>query len=184
MRSIKNLRHKTCYIPKCSRTGKERNFAIISFQIKEELDKACTLSARYNNFRLTWSKSRKHHIEILCDKEIKFSQRSNKYLQESIWENATTSPSTDNNKRSKVSISNKEHKYTRENNSTSLMDSSSTSRSSSYMCSADPSGSKEGYKINTRQHKSKGREIMDYNNQKANTMDKVIAMMTRIVTRL
>ena len=183
MHSIKNLRPKTCYIPKCSRTGKERNFAIISFQTKEELDKACTLSARYNNFRLTWSKSRKHHIEILCNKETKFSQ-NNKYLQESIWENASTSSSTDNNKRSKVSRSNKEHKYTRGNNNTSLMDSSSTSRSSSYMCSAGPSGSKEGYKIITSQHKGKGKEIIDYNVQEANTMDKVIAMMTRIATRL
>src|SRR5438552_15869138 len=113
MQSIKNLRSKTCYIPKCSRIGKKKNFAIISFQTKEELDKTCTLSARYNNFRLTWSKSRKYHIEILCDKEIKFSQRSNKYLQESIWENTSTLPSTDNNKWSKVSRSNKEHKYTR-----------------------------------------------------------------------
>src|SRR5438552_8746204 len=108
MQSIKNLRSKTCYIPKCSRIGKKKNFAIISFQTKEELDKAYTLSARYNNFRLTWSKSRKHHIEILCNKETKFSQ-NNKYLQESIWENAYISSSTDNNKWSQVSRSNKEH---------------------------------------------------------------------------
>ena len=58
------------------------------------------------------------------------------------------------------------------------MDSSLTSGFSSYTCSAGPSGSKEWYKINTSQHKGKGKEIMDYNDQEANTMDKVIAMMT------
>ena len=57
------------------------------------------------------------------------------------------------------------------------MNSSSTSRFSFYTCSAGPSGSKEWYKINTSQHKGKGKEIIDYNNQEANTMDKVIAMM-------
>src|SRR5436305_1574099 len=99
MRSIKNLRPKTCYISKCSRTGKERNFAIISFQTKEELDKACSLLVRYNNFKLTWSKSRKHHIKTLGDKEAKFSQNNsnnNKYIQEPIRENISISSLANN----------------------------------------------------------------------------------------
>ena len=85
MRSIKNLVPKTCYISKCSKTGKERNFAIISFQTKKELDKACTLSARYNNQRLIWSKSKVHHLNTLNDKEKRSLQKNNKYSQKSIW---------------------------------------------------------------------------------------------------
>src|SRR5438876_3940726 len=86
MHSIRNLKPKTCYVPKCLRTGKNRNFVIISFQIKEKLDKACILLARYSNHKLTWSKSRKHHIETLDDKETRPTQRNNnKYIQESIW---------------------------------------------------------------------------------------------------
>ena len=64
------------------------------------------------------------------------------------------------------------------------MDSSSTFRFSSYICSTGSSDSKEWYKIDTSQHKGKGKEIIDYNDQEANTMDKVIAIMTQIVTRL
>ena len=57
-RSIKNLKPKTCFIPKCSISKKERKFAIISFQSQEELNKACASAARYYNYTLTWSKSR------------------------------------------------------------------------------------------------------------------------------
>jgi len=57
--SIKHLKPKTCYIPRCSISGKERGFAIVSFQNKIDLDKACTTHAKYLQFSLTWSKSNK-----------------------------------------------------------------------------------------------------------------------------
>ena len=50
MRSIKNLSLMTCYIPKRSILGRERNFVIISFRIKEKLEKACFLSVKYINY--------------------------------------------------------------------------------------------------------------------------------------
>ena len=65
MRAIKNLKPKTCYIPKCSISKKERSFAIISFQTKKDLNKACASAARYYNFILTWSKSKTQHINSM-----------------------------------------------------------------------------------------------------------------------
>ena len=56
--SIKHLKPKTCFVPKCSISGKERSFAIISFQMKAELNKACSSQARYLHHKLTWSKTR------------------------------------------------------------------------------------------------------------------------------
>ena len=54
---LRHLRVKTCYIPKCSISKKNRGFAIISFKSQKELNKACNFSARYQNIKLTWSKS-------------------------------------------------------------------------------------------------------------------------------
>ena len=63
IRHIKNLKPKTCYVPKCSVLKKDRNFMIVSFQTQEDLDKACSSAARYFNSILTWLKSRSHHIK-------------------------------------------------------------------------------------------------------------------------
>ena len=53
---LKHLKAKTCYIPKCSVSGKLRSFAIISFSSQQDLEKACFSSIRYQNIKLTWSK--------------------------------------------------------------------------------------------------------------------------------
>lgn len=57
MKSIKNLNPKTCYIPKCSISKKERKFAIVSFKSKSDLNKAYASAARYFNYKLIWSKT-------------------------------------------------------------------------------------------------------------------------------
>ena len=75
MQSLKHLNPKTCFIPRCSISGKERNFAIISFQTKKELDKACSSRSKYLNFKLTWSKSRTEHINNLSTDEQSTSNR-------------------------------------------------------------------------------------------------------------
>jgi hypothetical protein len=54
---LKHFRAKTCYISKCSISGKNRSFAIISFESQQDLNKACTSSIRYQDTKLTWSKS-------------------------------------------------------------------------------------------------------------------------------
>jgi hypothetical protein len=71
MRSIKSLKPKTCYIPRCSISQKERNFAIISFQTQNDLNKACASAARYYNSTLTWSKSRSQHVKTLTSRHNK-----------------------------------------------------------------------------------------------------------------
>src|SRR5438552_13500396 len=58
---LKNLKAKTCFISKCFVSGKNRSFAIISFEIQQELDKACASSIRYQNAKLTWSKSNRQY---------------------------------------------------------------------------------------------------------------------------
>ena len=185
MHSIRNLKPKTCYIPKCSRTGKNRNFAIISFQTKEELDKACISSARYSNHRLTWSKSRKHHIETLEDKETRFLQRNNnKYIQESIWENTSTISSSDYYKGEKIKGINRRNKYIRADNDNNSENKISTPTSNSYTPSINSSSSKEWYKTNVNQHKGKSKKISSHDGQENNTMSKIIAMMSQIASRL
>src|SRR5271170_6529408 len=82
-RSIKNLNPKTCYIPKCTISGNERNFAIISFQTKEDLNKACSSSAKYLDYTLTWSKSRTHHINTINSKRKPYPNK-NKHNYKSI----------------------------------------------------------------------------------------------------
>ena len=62
MKAIKNVRPKTCHIPKNSKTGKERRFTTISFQSKKDLNQACVSVARYYNSVLTWSISRTRHL--------------------------------------------------------------------------------------------------------------------------
>ena len=75
----------TCYIPKCSISGIERNFAIISFRTKEELEKACSSSAKYINHQLTWSKSRTQHLNTSSSQERELYQSYNGYIQGSKW---------------------------------------------------------------------------------------------------
>src|SRR5438552_17753298 len=58
---LKNLKVKTCFIPKCSVSGKNRSFAIISFEIQQELNKACASSIKYQNEKLTWLKSNRQY---------------------------------------------------------------------------------------------------------------------------
>ena len=58
---LKNLKTKTCFISKCSISGKNKSFTIISFEIQQELDKACTLSIRYQNAKLIWSKPNRQY---------------------------------------------------------------------------------------------------------------------------
>ena len=54
---LKHLKAKTCYIPKCTYSGKNRGFALISFESQQDLNKATQASARYQNIKLTWLKS-------------------------------------------------------------------------------------------------------------------------------
>ena len=180
MRSIKNLNPKTCYIPKCSRTGKERNFAIISFQTKEELDKACISSAKYNNQRLTWSKSRTHHSNIIDNENGKNFWNNKKYIQRSIWEES--SDTTSERKwpikfnTNKKAIQYKDNKQGNHNNiflhpiiSPSISPTASTSTEES------PNNPKNQYK-----GKGKQKEIT----QEDNTIDKLVAMITQMASRL
>jgi hypothetical protein len=56
---LKHVRGKTFHIPTCSVSNKRRSFAIVSFESYQDLEKACSMSAHYNNHKLTWSKSNK-----------------------------------------------------------------------------------------------------------------------------
>jgi hypothetical protein len=95
MRSIKNLKPKTCYIPKCSISGKERSFAIISFQNKTDLDKACSSRAKYLDFSLKWSKSRIHHTYSTSIKNQMFSWDQTKF-KDSDTDNEIDNCNSDN----------------------------------------------------------------------------------------
>ena len=53
MRSLKNLKAKTCYISKDLSSGKVKDFAIVDFQTKEDLNKACMYLARYFDYTLS-----------------------------------------------------------------------------------------------------------------------------------
>ena len=44
---------------------KGRSFTIINFQTKEDLNKACTSTAKYFNYILTWSKSIAQYIQAM-----------------------------------------------------------------------------------------------------------------------
>ena len=44
---LKHFRAKTYYILKCSIFGKNRSFTIISFELQQDLNKACTSLIRY-----------------------------------------------------------------------------------------------------------------------------------------
>jgi len=148
MRSIKNLRPKTCYVPKCSRTGKERNFAIISFQTKEELNRACISSAKYNNHKLTWSKSRAHHLDILNNKEERFSWKNNKYGQKLIWEESSTTSSK--NEQLKKNKTKERNEDSREYNNKCSDNTSSISMSSPSMSPSQSTSTRETYPEETK----------------------------------
>ena len=180
MRSIKNLRPKTCYVPKCSRTGKERNFAIISFQTKEELNRACTSSAKYNNHKLTWSKSRAHHLDILNNKEERFSWKNNKYCQKSIWEESSTISSE--NEQSKKHKTKERNEDSREYNNKCSDDTSSISMSSPSMSPGQSTSTRETFKNRRDQYKEK--EKMEEDIQETSDQSETYPEETKLTSHM
>lgn len=171
MRAIKNLKPKTCYIPKCSKTGKERSFAIVSFQTKKDLDKACISATRYHNSILTWSKSRTQHLQNM----ISIHQRNR--------------PNKTNSVISSEYMEEIQHIETNNQHNTKQITSPSISTLS--FLSTTPPASSDGNSIsfkkrNKKNEKGKGKII--YSNaskdQKANTTDKLIALISQISSRL
>jgi hypothetical protein len=204
MRSIKNLNPKTCYIPKCSISGKERNFAIISFQTKEDLHKACLSSAKYLDYTLTWSKSRMHHINIINSKE-RFYSNKNKYKYKPPADTGELSPSSSSSppppppirsrkcqKKYKNSFCNEITGPLNENNEEDEDNISSftyptpsfkSSPPSDYSCTPESSSQQE-----KREYKGKGKAKQTYYNEdnkgENNTTEKIIALISQIASRL
>jgi hypothetical protein len=172
MRAIKNLKPKTCYIPKCSISGKERSFAIISFQTKEDLDKACISSAKYLNHTLTWSKSRIRHNKASNINSRKTSQTHNKHDQELISDAFSS-----------ASYNNKETNSPQKSN-TGNLNSEESSVFSISSPSIAPSTSTSTKSNNIRRSAYKGKGKLEHNTQEDNTTDKIIAMISQIASRL
>ena len=160
MRHIKNLKPKTCYVPKCSVSKKDRNFAIVSFQTQEDLDKACSSAARYFNSILTWSKSRSHHIKKRKEEE------NNTYSSTSKPKNFLANrPITRKNRQ--------------ESDEMSLISFTSTSP-----LSRPSTSSKSKSPTERKQKKNKGKEKAIISSETNHTTDKIIAIITQIASRL
>src|SRR5438477_8801661 len=114
---------------------KERQeLCIVSFQTQEDLNKACSLAARYFNPILTWSKSRSHHIKKRKEEE------NNTYLSISRPKNFLANwPITRENRQ--------------ESNEMSLISFTSTSPLSRSSTSSKPKSPTE-----KKQKKNKGKE--------------------------
>jgi hypothetical protein len=181
MRSIKNLKPMTCYIPKCSISGKERNFAIISFRTKEELEKACSSSAKYINHQLTWSKSRTQHLNTSSLPKRELHQSYNGYIQGSKWEvsSETETPfsSSETQEEKVIAGPSKEHSHMskiEKKTSMSIFSSSSSSNASRPINKWEKKRGKE--------YKGKGR--MEWITEEDSTTNKLIAMISQIASRL
>ena len=158
MRHIKNLKPKTCYVPKCSISKRDRNFAIVSFQTQEDLDKACSSAARYFNSILTWSKSRAHHIKkredrVYLNTSKPVTQRKNQARQPTI-----TSVKQEFDDMSVISTL------------------SSTPMPKSF---ASPKNSME-----RKSKRDKGKGKAEISSETNHTTDKIIAIITQIASRL
>ena len=171
MRSIKNLKPKTCYIPKCSRTRKERSFTIVGFQTRKDLDKACISAARYFNSTLTWSKSRTQHIQsILNMSEKSYNTRSN------------SEASTKYTRKTK---------YTTKDNLNNLNHTnSSPCPTFSFLTTTPPASTKDEQLTVKKIKNDKGKEKMINKEETigessgTNTTDKLISLITQISSRL
>ena len=162
---LKHLKAKTCYIPKCSISGKNRNFAIISFESQQALDKASTSSIRYQNTKLTWSKADKMETDYTKTHPEVFI--SNKDIKK---EN---------------SFSHHPHQYN-EVSKNKGKSKAKTSTSSIILeideALAGPSSPKELYKHKGSQNKGKEKVIEE--RPANNPIDKVMEMIAQIALRL
>src|SRR5438477_6750242 len=160
IRHIKNLKPKTCYVPKYSVLKKDRNFAIVSFQTQEDLDKACSLAARYFNSILIWSKSRSHHIKQRKEEE------NNTYSSASRPKNFPANrPITRENRQ--------------ESDEMSLISFASTSP-----LSRPSTLSKSKSSAERKQKKNKGKEKAIISSETNHTTDRIIAIIIQIASRL
>src|SRR5438477_4961264 len=140
---------------------KERQeLCIVSFQTQEDLDKACSLAARYFNSILIWSKSRSHHIKKRKEEE------NNTYSSTSRPKNFLANwPITRENRQ--------------ESDEMSLISSTSISpwsRPSTLSKSKSPTERK--------QKKNKDKEKVIISSETNHTTDRIIAIITQIASRL
>ena len=169
MRSLKNLKPKTCYIPKCSISKKERKFAIVSFESKNDLNKACASSAKYFNYRLTWSKTMSQHSKNLSKTYAKKSYHIENSEAKSREIEIDWSPI--------IAEQSNSRRNDRPSSPTLSFITTTTPKSAS---------SKEGVSRTTKKkEKGKGRQQTSMQScQKANTTDKLIELISQISSRL
>jgi hypothetical protein len=188
MRSLKHLNPKTCFIPKCSLSGKKRSFAIISFQSQLDLDKACSSKTKYQAHKLEWSKS-KTNIADTALSSHKYRGTTTNSLASSESDIHTSNPHFQND-----SIMS-DIKMTREDN----LPKGSTSQSP--QTDRKPFQKKPGYnRTTTSPCRNYNQKQQDYQQQSyqcsqtglmkgsrelgANTTDKLIALISSLASRL
>lgn len=191
-RSIKNLKPKTCFIPKCSISKKERKFAIIGFQSQEDLNKACISAAKYYNYKLSWSKTRSTNNKDNNNTKGKLEKKSRtekeiiEMDQTSIMSisSPTLSPKSSNSSITKQKAKNSEEELmgidltSDDNMSTTSI--STTSHHSIHTRSMQ--GPSKGKNKPTKNIREKGKQKeADYSNY---TTDKLILLISQISLRL
>ena len=196
---LKHLKAKICYIPKCSISGKNRSFAIISFESQKELNKACTSTARYQNIKLTWSKSDGPNI-------MSQDEMNSNTLESMFSRSNPTQISINKNKRKENQFENNDdiryknncsHQYHQQNQKWKGKDKMKVSifegkiQNSSYFSSNSPFTISSPMSIIIRSIKqygkrnSKGRNRQNrQKRQEESTTNKLIALIIQISSRL